>query len=492
MDNEGGFIMLMAFVFMVVLTSLVVALLFMTSYETRDIGAQIDDAKLLNLAEAGIQRAMRELRDDVLTTTQTGTADLRGDDTSGSVSVSNVDRIRYYGGGNATINNDSDIALLRTFDANYSGTRIVSVLLGVRARRQGGGSGATIQVSYTTNGAFPEAGNSVLTQALTTTFTDYQVNITSDRSWSWSTIMSSNFIIRAVRSAGNRDIDIDFMYLRVTYEIDTNTESWFTGGYDTFPKTLGDGTIQSVAISDEQGKVHINTASQALLRYLMEERGISSGTANTIATNIITYRTPNPFDSVEELQQVSGMTTAYYDLIKDFVTVYSYINTNAARPSGSRAPININTASREVLEAVFDALSLGAGDAASLATDIINTRAASPFTSFYSSDSAVTTDFYDFVRSRSYLSTSGDPDEQDRVLDNADASSLIPVSGSDDFDAVTTEFCYDSNAFKIESLADIGGRRFRIKTVLGDTGSHTFTTYAGDTTSVGYRQENFE
>lgn len=483
---------MLSFMFMVVLTGAVITLLFMVSYETRDIGAQMDDAKLLNLAEAGVQRALRELRDDVLTTTQTGTADLRGSGTSGSVSVGNVDRIRYFDDGDATINDENDIALLRTFDANYANTRIVSILLGVRTSTDDGGSGATIEVSYTTDGSFPQAGNTVLTQALTTTLTDYQVNITSDRTWSWSTIMSSNFIVRAVRIAGNRDINIAAIYLRITYEIDTNTELWFTGTYDTFPKALGNGTIQSVTIADEQGKVHLNTASQLLLRYLMEELGIASSTADTLATNIITYRTSKPFDSIEELQQVSGMTTANYDLIKDFVTVYSYINTNATRPTGSRASININTASREVLEAVFDSLSLGVTDPASLATDIINTRATTPFTCFFSSDSAVTSDFYDFVRSRSYLSTSGNPNEQNRVLDNADASSLIPVSNSNDFDAVTTEFCYDTNAFKVESLSDIGGRKFRIKTILGDAGNHTFTTYAGDSSSTGYRQENFE
>ena len=142
--------------------------------------------------------------------------------------------------------------------------------------------------------------------------------------------------------------------------------------------------------------------------------------------------------------------------------------------------------------AVFDPLGLGATDAASLATDIINTRAVSPFTCFYSSNSAVTTDFYDFVRSRSYLSASGNPDEQDRVLDNADASNLVPVPGSTGFNAVTAEFCYDTNAFKVESLAEVQGRRMRLKVILSDDGGHRFTTYNGDTSTAGWRKENFE
>jgi DNA uptake protein ComE-like DNA-binding protein len=494
MAGERGFILLLTFIFMITLTALAGALLYMVTYETRDIGIQAEDAKLLNLAEAGIQRGLRQIRDDVLTTTQTGAAYLRGADTAGSVSVGNIDRIRYVGesSGEATINDNGDIALLKTIDANYANTRIVSVYLGVRASRVSGGTGATVQVSYTTSGVFPQAGNAVLTQALTTTASEYFADITSDRSWSWPVILSANFILRAARTAGNRNINLDALFLRVNYEIDTNTESWYIGSYASFPISLGSGTIQSVTLTAEQGKAHLNTASQSLLSFLMQERGIDSATANTLAADIVTYRSSKPFDTVEELRQVSGMTLANYNLLKDFVTVYSFINSGVTRPSGARAAVNINTASREVLEAVFDTLSLGASDAASLTSDIITARSASPFTCFYSFSSSVTTDFYDFVRSRSYLSASGNPDEQDRVLDNADASSLVPVAGSSGYSSTSTEFCYDTNSFKVESLAGLQGRGMRLKTILGDDGASVFTTYAGDTNSAGYRKENFE
>ncbi len=118
--------------------------------------------------------------------------------------------------------------------------------------------------------------------------------------------------------------------------------------------------VESAPIDDEQGKVHLNYASQSLLRYLMVECGIADATANTLATNIVTYRGSSLFDTVEEVQQVSGMTTAYYDLIKNYVTVYSWVNPNVQRTTGSRAPININTAPLQVLQAVFDPLGLGA------------------------------------------------------------------------------------------------------------------------------------
>ncbi len=490
--DQKGFILLFTFILMLVLSVILGGMIFMVSYETRDIGAQKDDLNLLNFAEAGAERAMREIRDDYVTTTQTGTADLRGSDTTGSVSVTNEERMRYIdeSGGNATINADTDVALLKTFDSNDTNTRIVSILLGLRADRVSGGSGATITVDYTVDGS-TFSGTS-LVQALTTTMTTYTVNITADRTWAWSTLMSSNFALRAVRTAGNRSINLDALYLIVTYEIDTNTEPWSTGTYQSYPISFTNGTVQSVSIVAEQGKVHLNTATQALLRYLMEENGVASATANTVATNIVNYRgasLTNPFDSIEELMQVTGMTQAIFDAIDQDVTVYSYINPYAQGPTGSRAPVNINTASQAVLEALFDPITFSSSsDITNLVDAIIAQRNTAPFTCFYSSDSSVTTDFYDFERAQSYLSNA----EDDRVLGNTDASDLVPRPGGSVENALTTEFSYDTNAFYVQSLADVGGRQFRVKTILGDQGAKTFTTFAADTTSVGYRKENYE
>jgi hypothetical protein len=478
------------------------ALLFITTYETRDIAVQIDDIKLLNLADAGVERAMRVIRDDITPSTQIGVADLRGNTTSGTAGNANQrNRVRYYseGSGVLTIDaSDEEYVILQDFDLNYLHASIENVKIGCRYRRaSSGGTSPNLEIFYTTNGVFPEVGNSSFDTVVTSTSYNASpfivLDITNDRTWTWAIINDTDFRIRA-RAYGdtNKNVEVDYIFIQVTCDIDTLTESWATGSYASFPISLGSGEIESISIVAEQGKVHLNTGSQTLLRYLMEERGIASGTATTLAANIASYRTANPFDSVEELQQVTGMTQTYYDLIKDYVTVYSYINTSAARPSGSRAPVNINTAPREVLEAIFDPLSLGATDAASLAIDIINTRATTPFTCFYSSDSTVTTDFYDFAIGRSYLSGSGNPDERDRVIDNADASPLVPVASSDAYDAVTTEFSYDTNAFKVESLVDLYDRHFRIKTILIDDGSRVFTTYVGDANSAGYRKENFE
>ena len=474
---------------MVALTALVGALVFFVMNEGRDAAIQADDTRLLYVAEAGVERAYREIRDDYLTTTQTGIAQVRGSDTSGSSSVGTPDRARYEEDANATINANTDVLLLKTFDANYTNTKIIKIELGLLADRASGGTGATIQVSYSTTGTFPEAGNTALTQALTTTPTYYFADITADRTWSWSTIMSSNFALRGVRSAGNRSITVDYLFLRVTYGIDTNTEPWHTGSYQTYPLTIGSGTVQSVSITAEQGKVHLNTASQALLRYLMVENGVVDATANTVATNIVNYRVSNPFDTIEELKRVTGMTTAIYDAIDQDVTVYSYINSYAQQPTAARAPININTASTAVLRAIFDPLTFTiSSDITSLVNAIILQRNITPFTCFYSADLLITTDFYGFVIAQAYLSTA----EQDRVLGNADPSALVPRSGGTQEDALTTEFSYDTNSFKVESVGQLNSRNLRVTTLLGNHGTRTFTNSAGDTSYVGYRRENFE
>ena len=84
--------------------------------------------------------------------------------------------------------------------------------------------------------------------------------------------------------------------------------------------------------------------------------------ASTKATAVVNYRgasLTNPFDSVEELQQVTGITAADYAAIKDYVTVYSFVNTNTYRLAAPRAPININTASFNVLKGANEGNNIG-------------------------------------------------------------------------------------------------------------------------------------
>ncbi|MDP2929656.1 MAG: type II secretion system protein GspK [Candidatus Omnitrophota bacterium] len=513
--TKKGFILLLTLIFMTVLIIMAGAMIYMITYEIRDAGSQAEDEDLINLADAGVQRALREIRDEALFgSPTTGIADLRGNTTSGTAGAG-MPRIRYYNEDNPkilTMSKDTYV-VLSNFDLNYlestssaiAGSAIKSVKIGCRYQRSGpGGTDPQLEILYTTDGSFPQAGNSSADISVSSTsyndpYSSFIVlDITNDRTWRWDYINSSNFQIRLRCYNSSKEINVEYLFLQVTYQIDTLKEKWADGSYAAFPIVMGSGKIQSVSITDEQGKAHLNTASDSLLTNLMTECGITSPLPGAIVANLRTYlaaKATHAFDSVEELQQVTDMSAANYDLIKDYVTVYSFITPNAQRLSGARAPVNINTADCKVLEALYDdALLLGAANAATFAADIIDARTIAPFTCFYTANSAVTTDFYDFVNARAYLT----PAQKNIALDNADASPLIPVAEYAGANAVTTEFSYGTAAFKVESLADSDpnpaaqGRRLRVKTLRGNDGSHSFATYMGDTVLSGWRKENYE
>jgi hypothetical protein len=539
-NEKRGFILLLTLIFMTVLTVFTGSLIYMTTADMKNSAPLSDDVNLAGLADAGIDRAHRAIRDFFLTNAQTGSADLRGGSTTGSSSITTPEHMMHIDGpagvdptlaqltpAVAIINNNNDIALLRTFDSNYTNTRILSVQVRFRVSRATGGQATSVRISYST--ATAPSYTTLITQVIPSsrTLAEYSATLPSPgpSGWDWSTgvagLMNPDLIFRAVRSAGNRDIYIDAIYLRVTYEIDVPPANWATGEYAAFPINLygsaGDGQIEYARIGEggnlgalyyeetsEQGKVHLNYASLQLLTNLLAELNIAS--ASTKAQAIVNYRTGPPFNyfgSVEELKQVSAITQADYDSIKNFVTVYSFANKNTQRPPGPvnhnyRAPVNINTAPRQVLEAVFDPLPIGSTDAASLAADIVSARS-TPFTCFYSFNTAVTTDFYDFVNSRGYLTTA----EKQAVWDNADAS-LIPAAATvvTPPNAVTTEFCYTGDVFKINSLANVyvtdaaKARRLRVHTMRGGTdGRRALEIYDSGTPpaiSAGYRRGNHE
>jgi general secretion pathway protein K len=128
----------------------------------------------------------------------------------------------------------------------------------------------------------------------------------------------------------------------------------------------GDIAIAAVAV-DESARIDLNSASDALLKSLLQNvGGLSSDDAQAMLDKILDWRDPDdlrrpqgaeeadyraaglkykpsnaPFDGVSELRLVLGMTPALYDRISPTLTVYS-------RQPG----INAATASREVLLAL--------------------------------------------------------------------------------------------------------------------------------------------
>jgi general secretion pathway protein K len=142
---------------------------------------------------------------------------------------------------------------------------------------------------------------------------------------------------------------------------------WKTDG-TVYQNQLGDG-YYTVSITDESGKVDINTVSEVVLKNIVINLGVQTDHADIIVDSIMDWKDlddlhrlngaesdyymslPNPykakdanFDTAEELLVVQGMTA---DILYgasnrkgliDFLTVHSKTNL-----------ININTASKEVL-----------------------------------------------------------------------------------------------------------------------------------------------
>ena len=141
--------------------------------------------------------------------------------------------------------------------------------------------------------------------------------------------------------------------------------------------TLGSVNFE-YSLEDEDGKLNINTAAVEQLKHVFLDSGVEVTDVDTIVDSIFDWRDGNdlhltngaeedyyrslkipysakdgPFDSIEELLMVKGMTREilYGSTDEEGETVYKGVAKYlTARGSGR---ININTASAVVLEAVF-------------------------------------------------------------------------------------------------------------------------------------------
>ena len=126
------------------------------------------------------------------------------------------------------------------------------------------------------------------------------------------------------------------------------------------------GVAVGVSMTDESGKIDINTASEALLRGLFVAQGMKDEEAATVLDAILDWRDPDSlkrlrgaeeaeyiaagysykpanaaFQSIEELRLVMGLTPELFDKVAPLITIYS-------RQPG----INASIAARGVLRAI--------------------------------------------------------------------------------------------------------------------------------------------
>jgi type II secretory pathway component PulK len=521
--GERGVSLITAIMLLLLLSVLGLAVVSLVMVESQISVNHLYGLQAFYLAEAGIERGVRAIRDDTIANQFTNpaaagycvTPSLDGyktDPPSDDANGINYPRALFYG---TTLTNTTAYsctlyatagANLQVYDFqqryNLLGTPIIGMEIGIRAiKSAAAGTDPIVQLGYSTDGG---SNWTAVGSPITVSGTSFVAPVFTTMSVtpSWNDLMAnsgSNFRIRALRTnGGDRDLYIDYLCIKVMLKVDCSSEPWFTtfknsnGTEKTVDIALGNGRlIKTMPIDDEAGKVHLNYATQALLRYLMVRCGIADATANTLATNIVTYRGSNWFDSIEELMQVTGMTTAYYDPIKNYITVYPWVNTNVQIPTGSRAPININTAPREVLMAVFDPLGLGAGDPASLADAIIAQRTGTagclevlppiPFSSMISSNpDDSSSSFARFLDTQtSYLTAA----EIDAIKENCDASYYNETQTSSWLtvgnDVVTTEFCYSSNVYSVTAKGKVENSYRQVKRVFKDDGTFDISAVWG-------------
>lgn len=143
-----------------------------------------------------------------------------------------------------------------------------------------------------------------------------------------------------------------------------NLRKWPTDGTAN-NVNLFNGSI-NIQIQDEAGLIDLNTASSKLLLGLFKSVGLDDNSATRIVDAILDWRDRDnkpraygaedsdyqkagypygakngPFNSVDELRKVMGMTEAIYDKVKPALTVYSHM-----------PGINPGVATREVLLAI--------------------------------------------------------------------------------------------------------------------------------------------
>lgn len=162
---------------------------------------------------------------------------------------------------------------------------------------------------------------------------------------------------------------MELAYRRQNFNVE-GAEIWKTDG-TPYTVQMGSG-YYTVKITDENGKVDINAASDVILKNLFLNLGISNEQADTIVDSIMDWKDPddlhrlhgaesdyymslpNPykaknanFDSLEELQMVKGITPEILYGRAGQKGIIDYLTLNS-----KNRLINVNAAPKEVLMAI--------------------------------------------------------------------------------------------------------------------------------------------
>ena len=181
--------------------------------------------------------------------------------------------------------------------------------------------------------------------------------------------MERKLIAEAGIERGVTELFYRSFYKDQTVELE-GRELWKTDG-TPYTGKLGNG-YYTVRITDESGKVDINTASELVLKNILLNHGVQSEEADTIVDSIMDWKDeddlirlhgaesdyytslPNPykaknvpFDTIEELLLVKGVTSEILYGSKDKKGIIGFLTVNSKMDR-----INVNVAPREVLMAI--------------------------------------------------------------------------------------------------------------------------------------------
>ena len=208
----------------------------------------------------------------------------------------------------------------------------------------------------------------------------------------------------------------------------------------------------SVDVEDEQRKLniridHITPSTIRILQNLgLSDQQIANlidyqdaddvstviGSASGIDDDSTADKKDASLEVLEEIMTIAGIDKAAYDAHKSNLTIYSYSDPNTIDNLGSdesRCPVNINTASKELIAAILTNISDGidiisATEADTVAADIISQRPYTPPDGWFKFDNCI-------------KATSLNANKKQIIKNNANPNRTKPA-------VYTTDFCFFS------------------------------------------------
>ncbi len=254
-------------------------------------------------------------------------------------------------------------------------------------------------------------------------------------------------------------------------------EAWYSGYSDS--SLLDNLGGYSTIIIDCNRQIYINDSLNPNLGAILTNLNTALGSPLTSAdiSQLITARPAAGYITKEQIKTVlsgsASQAQAKYNAIKDYITIYAFVDPDvisAAYPyaAAPRAPINVNTASRQVLIAVLTGItnngvnSISSAEASSLADYLIANRpymtyddlwtrllAAQAASIIADGDAAIVMANAD--PNTDYMSANPNNSWRGKHISKS-SSAAYPRAGTDGIDKTqltvyTTEFCFNSGGY---------------------------------------------